>query len=310
MVQIRTLRDASLSDVIGLYNRGIENNPYSGQLDEATWNDTIAGKLYYSPDEVLIAYDDGRPLGYTHLCHAPNADRSGPDPQVGSIEALFFDPARPDAGAALLAAAVEQHQSGGARKVLGWSSFSGYPLYRGIFVGLEPLARAGDQHIVQAFHDAGFAYCQRSVEMVINYDQPVEEHPPQVELDYTVGPWMPASAWEQATWRGLEPYRSTVRIGDEQVGSCLYAMMPVISRSYGAPVACIGGLGINEQWRRKGIAAFLVARALNHMLALGARRLVLGTQHDNWAAHATYRKVGMEIEESLYAVELRLDRPD
>lgn len=310
MLQIRTLRDASLTDVIGLYNRGIKNNPYSGQLDEATWSDVIVGKPYYSPDEVLVAYDNGRPLGYAHLCHAPNADRSGPDPAVGSIEALFFDPARPDAGAALLAASVEQQRTVGAQKILGWSSFSGYPLYRGIFVGLEPLAREQDRHIVQAFLNAGFEYCQRSVEMVINYDQPVEEHWPEIGLDFTVGPWMPTSAWEQATWRGLEPYRSKVYVGDEQVGSCLYALMPVISRSFGAPVACIGGLGINEQWRRKGIAAVLVARALNHMHSLGARRLVLGTQHDNWAAHATYRKVGMEIEESLCAFELKLNGPE
>ena len=71
-------------------------------------------------------------------------------------------------------------------------------------------------------------------------------------------------------------------------------------------MGCIGGLRTHEEWRRKGIAAFLVGRALNHMWEMGARRVTVGTQHDNWAAHATYRRFGMAIEAEACAFSLDL----
>ena len=304
MLQIKTLRDASLADVIALYNGGIEHNQFSGWLDQATWETVIAGKPFYTPDDVLIAYADGRALGYIHLCNAPNADHSAADPATGSIEALFFEPSRPDVGTALIDAAVQRHRASGATKILGWSSFSGYPIYRGIFGGLEPMAMENDRHIVDAFLAAGFAYCQHSVLMTVNYTQPFVEPQPAADVTFTFGPWSVEQAWEVATWRGLEPYRNYASVGEEKVGSCLYALMPAISAKYDAPVGCIGGLRTHPDWRRKGIAALLVAKALNNMLELGARRVMLGTQADNWAAHATYRRFGMEIEDHACAFVL------
>ena len=307
MPEIRTLREGTLDDVLALYNRGIAGNRYSGRLDAATWDATIAAKPYDKPEAVMIAYEGATARGYTHLCHGPNADRTGPDPATGSVEALFFDPDRPDVGLALLREAVERHRAAGATKVFGWSSFSGYPLYRGIFVGLEPMAMAADRHVVESFLAAGFAYCQRSVEIGINFDAPVPEQELAVPVEFRVGPWQSEQPWDAATWQGLTPYRNCALIDGREVASCLYAMMPVISSTYGAPVGCIGGLRTQEDWRRKGIAAFLVSRALNHMRDLGARRVTVGTQHDNWAAHATYRRLGMVIETDLCAFSLNLD---
>jgi ribosomal protein S18 acetylase RimI-like enzyme len=309
MIEIRTLLEGDLADVIDLYNRAIARNPYSGWLDESVWDDVIAAKPNYSPDAVLVAYDGATPLGYAHLCNGPNADRTAPDPAVGSVEGLFFDPSRPDAGRALLQEAVRRHRDAGAGKVLGWSSFSGYPLYRGIFVGLEPMALEEDRHVVEAFLAAGFGYCQRSVEMAIDYDRPVEEPAPAVAVGFRAGPWSIEQPWEAATWRGLDPYRNHATVDGEDVASCLYAVMPVISAKRGVLVGSIGGLRTAEAWRRKRIASFLVARALNYMRKLGVRRVTLGTQHDNWAAHATYRRLGMEIETTACAFKLDFDAP-
>jgi GNAT superfamily N-acetyltransferase len=307
MTEIRTLPESDLADVIRLYNRAIARNPFSGWLDESVWENVIAAKPYYSPEAVLVAYDGATPLGYAHLCNGPNSERTAPDPTVGSVEGLFFDPSRPDVGLELLQEAVRRHRKAGAGRVLGWSSFSGYPLYRGIFVGLEPMALEEDRHVVEAFLAAGFDYCQRSVEMAIDYNCPVEEPTPTIAVDFRAEPWSIERSWEAATWRGLRPYRNHATIGGEDVASCLYAVMPVISAKCGGLVGSIGGLRTAEAWRRKGIGSFLAARALNHMLELGVRRVTLGTQHDNWAAHATYRRLGMEIEASACAFALDFD---
>lgn len=296
MLEITSLGDGRLGDVIDLYNYAIAQNRYSGRLDEETWQTVIATKPYFTPQAVLIAYERDLPLGFVHLCNGPSDDRTAADPAVGSIEGLFFDPSRRDVGDALLREAVSHHRTAGATKVLGWSSFSGYPLYRGIFVGLEPMAMEDDHHVVRAFLEAGFDYCQHSVEMAIDFARPVEEPAPAVDVAFRTAPWQSDRSWEAATWQGLAPYRSHASVDGEDIAFCLYAIMPVISATQGTTVGCIGGLGTHEPWRRKGIAAFLVAKALNHLFDLGARRVTLGTQHDNWAAHATYRRLGMEIE--------------
>ena len=132
MVRIADLTNGSVDDVIALYNRWGANNRYSGRLSRDVWTTIVAAKPYFTPEEVLIVYDGDTALGYVHLSHGPNAARTAPDPQRGSIEALCFDPQRPDAGAALVAAAVAYHHNHGAQQIEAFSTFCDYPLYRGI----------------------------------------------------------------------------------------------------------------------------------------------------------------------------------
>lgn len=300
MLEVRALPDGDLDDVLALYNRAAGNR-YSGQINAETWQQVIAAKAYYRPDLVLIAYEAGAALGYVHLCHGPNDERSAPDPALGSVEGLFFHPDRPDVGRALLQHALGWHRAHGAHQVLGWSSFSGYPLYRGLWLGLEPMAFSADRHVVDAFHAAGFAACQHSVEMVIDGLGPVEDQRPSLEAEFRRGPWLPDKPWDRETWLGLAPFRNYAIVEDEEVCSCLYSIMPRVSETQGEIVGCIGGLRTADAWRRRGLAAFLVGRALQHMAELGARRVTLGTQHDNWAAHATYRRFGFGIADEACA---------
>jgi GNAT superfamily N-acetyltransferase len=305
-MNITTLSDSNLDDMISLYNGLVVNNPYAGILDSEKWTTVMESKSYYNPQDVLIAYDSKSPRGFVHLCQGPNEKRTAPDPNLGSIEAIFFDFNEPDVGAQLVTEAIRHHRSQGAKTILSWSSFSGYPLYRGIFVGLEPMAWKEDQHVLKVFRESGFKQCQHSVLMATSVDGKMGEFTPEAEVMFNKEPWRSEKTWEASTWVGLQPYQNSATVDGQIVATCLYSLMPAISEKYGAPVGCIGGLGTQERWRRKGIASYLVGKAIDHMIELGAQRITVGTQIDNFAAHATYRRFGFDIETETFAFELSL----
>jgi|GEM_PF-2519609 ribosomal protein S18 acetylase RimI-like enzyme len=293
-----------LQDVIDLFNEGVRTHPWSAHLDRSSWEATIGQRSTYDPKMVLIAYEGERRRGYVHLGNAPLADNSGPDSTVGSVEALFFPADRPDVGAALLAAARSTLKDVGARMIFGWSSFSWYPLYRGLHVGLEPMALASDRHVTAAFIAAGFRQIQHNVIMVAD---PIGMPPPAqagVHLEIATGRWSPRDAWAAGSWTGLKPFKSVAMVEGEEAGHCIYSVLPSLGTAPDTVVGGIGELGTVEKWRRVGVAAVLVSRAVEHLRELGVNRLVLITQHDNLAAQATYERVGMRVEQSTVGFEL------
>ena len=55
-------------------------------------------------------------------------------------------------------------------------------------------------------------------------------------------------------------------------------------------------LGVDEGWRRRGVASALLAALRDVALARGCRGMWTGTEADNAAALATYRAAGAEID--------------
>lgn len=55
-------------------------------------------------------------------------------------------------------------------------------------------------------------------------------------------------------------------------------------------------LGVDEAWRRQGVATALLAALRDVALARGCRGMWTGTEGDNAAALATYRAAGAEID--------------
>jgi GNAT superfamily N-acetyltransferase len=307
-LEIRPYAPALAEDVAAVYNRGVHALPYCARLDADYLVSQIAPRFFFHPDGLLIAYRGAAPIGYAHAALAPSADRQGENPALATVAALFLPPDEPAVGAALLAAAERWARDRGAERMLGWGSgATGYPFYRGLLGGLEPVLIEGTSPALGVFRAAGYAPYVASYLLAAPIEGPTEEPSVVGSVEVTVGPRAFAERWDVDAWRGHRPLIARADVEGREVGALLFALMPRLSEQRGAGIGGIAALRVDEPFRRRGIAGLLTARARERLRAEGAREWLVACHRSNAPAIATYRKYGFRAAALMVGHERRLN---
>lgn len=96
--------------------------------------------------------------------------------------------------------------------------------------------------------------------------------------------------------------------GDEVVGVCLNGHFPQDTEVTGRVEGWIEILGVTRPWRRRGVAAALIARSLGAFRAAGFTHAMIGVDADSpTGASGLYRKLGFELLHRTVASELRVE---
>jgi GNAT superfamily N-acetyltransferase len=296
-------------DVVRVYNRGVVGLPYCATLDAHAFTRLIAPRFFFHPDGLLTAYRGGTPLGYVHATLAPSADREGEHPEVGTITALFFPPEDPDVGQRLLGAAERWLALRGVARVNGWGSgATGYPFYRGLLSGLEPVLVENHRTALAAFRAAGYAPYVQSYLLVSDFATPFPETPAAPAAETVISPRRFEGRWDADAWRGHHPLECRASVDGTDAGRLLFATLTRLSEQGGTGVGGIAALGVREPFRRRGVASLMMTRSLNHLFGAGARRCLVACHRTNEAAIATYRKFGFRPAALMVGHEKRLRR--
>ncbi len=84
--------------------------------------------------------------------------------------------------------------------------------------------------------------------------------------------------------------------GDNRVGYCSFSDLSPVTNAPGAnQTGYIWGLGVNDSYRRRGIARALVLAAMKQLQKQGCTECWLTTTADNWAAQPLYYALGFEV---------------
>ena len=224
---------------------------------------------------------------------------------MGNVRGLFFPPQDVEAGRVLLDELLAYFMSQGATDVQGWGSFAGYPFYRGLYLGTEPVAAASHAHAIVRLVQVGFAVNQFSIFLTCPLVDAPPSSPAMLPVELAVAPLRPPSAWEAETWLGLEPLQATAWRGETRVGQIVWALLPDLLSKRGVLVGSIASLSVAEGYRRQGIAAALVAEAMRRCHEAGAREMAVATTQENTAALHTYYAHGFAEREILLGHALR-----
>jgi ribosomal protein S18 acetylase RimI-like enzyme len=283
-----------LDQMCRLYNEETAFEPFIAPLTPELFIQLIEAKSAFDPAGLFIAVEGGKVAGWIQaaLGHASESYYD-PKPAIPKIQMIQFRRERLDVGNAMVAEATAWLKKSGQTKLLAMHCVNGYPFYRGIWMGGEPMGSTTIPHAQAAFEVGGYKNTHESVYMVARMSGgPPADVPTAEPLRYVDGPAKMAHEAMAESWTGFEPRESSAYLGDVKVGGVGWTLTPQVSGRLGAPAMTIWSLGVNTDQRRKGIGAALTARAMQHSYRAGARFCSLGTQLWNAPAQATYAKLG------------------
>lgn len=276
-----------------LYNAETAFEPYIAPLNSERFIDLVEKKSYFDPSGLFIAIESGKVTGWVHACVASGSEAwHNPDNKVPHIRMLIYPKDRLKVGQALVSEANTWLKKSGQSKFLAIHAEVGYPFYRGLWLGGEPMGSSAMPHVQLAFEFGGYKNTQESIFMTAKMTHPPKEINANEKVEIITSKVTMAHKPMEESWVGFEPMMTQARIGDETVGSIGWVIIPYLAEKLGAPCMNIWSLGIREELRRKGIATALVSHTMTQAYKLGARYASVGTQFWNTPAHVTYAKLG------------------
>jgi GNAT superfamily N-acetyltransferase len=281
-----------LAGILEAYNLQFEDEPFAARLTPDLFLDLVESKSHFDPEGFLVALNGDEVVGWIHACTGAGTEVwQNPSQKTGRIVMLVFPPSKLPIGAALVQQAVAwlSSQIGGVMEAM--HPVNGYPFYRGIFFGGEPMAPATLPHVHLVLETNGFSPAFQSVFMKAEL-QSVSLPMSNTAWDYVDQPAQMAHASMGESWTGFQPRQTEARLGNKTVGILRWVVLMEACTKLGSPMLNIWGLEVNPEFQRQGVASALIGSVLRHELCHGVRDASLATQLDNVAAHATYARFG------------------
>jgi GNAT superfamily N-acetyltransferase len=292
-VEIVAYERGMLEGMLELYNAETAFEPHIAALTPDLFVDLVEQKSYFDSRGVLVAVDSGRVAGWVHACVAVGSEPwHDPATRVARIRMLIFPRSRLDVGRALVTEAVEWLRQKGETEIEAMHAKAGYPFYRGLWMGGEPMCPATLPHVQLALELGGFKSTQESVCMVAEIEEPPTTLLEARGVELVESPAEMEHEGMRESWVGFSPMRTNAVLDGDPAGGIGWVVLPHVAEKLGTPCVNIWGLGVNEAHRRKGIATRLVAHVLSRGYEQGCRFASVGTQLWNAPAHATYAKFG------------------
>jgi GNAT superfamily N-acetyltransferase len=286
-LEIRSYSADLLEGICMSFNRMTVAEPDINPFTPETFAAYIASKSYFDPNGMGIATKGGEIVGWVHACVAGGTETwNSPQPSP-RISMLVFAPDRPDVGGALL-----EHAGrwlGDSQSIEALGSGRGYPFYRGLWCGGEPMGLATHPQVQMALEIQGYKTIQQSVLMIaVNIFAAVHELPVGLTIDDGT---LTMSDRLRESWVGFIPRESIAYWNGEVVGFLHWVVLPGVEQRR-PDCLNIFGLHVDDSVRRRGIATSLIAHTIQRARYLGASRASLCTQLSNRWAQSMYARFG------------------
>jgi GNAT superfamily N-acetyltransferase len=266
----------------------------------------IFAKLYFDYGGLFLACDDGQPVGFAHAGFGPNADESWTSTDAGVTCVVLVRPgcAEADVAAGLLDRCEEYLRCRGAKVLFGGGLYPLNPFYIGLYGGSE-LPGVLDSDVVarQALAARGYREVERTMLLrreLGGFESLVDRRQMQVRRQMIVEVTVdaPTRTWWEACTLGefdLTRFDLVSRGGGSPVATATFRSMEPSGTTSAGRAAGLIGLSVDESYRRRGLAIFLLSEAFRQFLRQGIMHVEVQARQTDAPVLAMLQKLGFQV---------------
>jgi GNAT superfamily N-acetyltransferase len=269
----------------------------------------VLSKPYFDREGLILALDDGRPIGFAHAGFGPNEDETRLSTEMGVTVLLLTinHPEEAAIGAELLARSEDYLRRRGAKVLYGGGIKPLNPFYVGLYGGSElPGIFDSEPQTQTLLREHGYREIDRTVVFhreLASFRPVVDRQQMQIrrntDVEVTIDP-PPRSWWDACSMSAFDRtvYRLRPRTGGEPIASATFWNMESFAAARGVRMHGLIDFEVEPSQRHKGMATYLIGEALRQLHEQAVALVEVQTMQGNTAAVKMYRKLGFEQVDS------------
>jgi len=303
MLRYRTFRNADPPLLCSIWRSRAGQCGFRQPVTVALLEQLVFGKLLFDYEGLILALDDGRPVGFAHASFGPDERQTAISRAAGVICVVCV---RPDCAEAEVAAGLVERceaylRPRGAEVAYGGGVWPQCPFYLGLYGGCD-LAGVLDSDPVAglAFQARGFQEeCRTAIlrrglsDFRLTPDRQQVQFRRRTMVQVIVDP-PSRSWWEACTASDFDQTRFELlpRGGGTPLAHAVIRVVDWADGSFSGRVAGVIELEVEPQHRRQGLATFLLAEAFRILAGQGVAAVEAQTAEGNAAGVALLAKLG------------------
>jgi len=263
----------------------------------------VLSKPYFDRHGLVVAEDGERPIGFAHAGLGPEI-AGGNRSERGVLSMVMTLPTHhtENLDQELVSHAEQYLRDKGVRECTAIGHGNLCPYYLGLYGGSAlPGVLQSDTMLHNTFIDCGY---KTESELIVwqrqmaTFRPPVDRKLMQVRRQFVVEPQIdpPARSWWDACMfvgHDLTEFVIRQRGSGDSVGRALFWEMEPIASSWGVHASGIVDIHVERDYRRQGLATFLLGEALRQMQSQGMTLVEVHTNADDKAAQGLLLKLGL-----------------
>jgi GNAT superfamily N-acetyltransferase len=281
MIEYRHFRNTDAPAIVEIWAKQPPLPAMIQPLPLSVLETTVLSKTCFDPRGLILAWEDGTPVGFAHAGFGPSRDGMAVDRSVGTTCLLLVVPHQKEQqiGAALLQQSERYLRDHGAERLLGGAVSSLAPFYLGLYGGASlPGIIMNDVRTLNFFRQAGYEEREQRLiwQCQLGHYRPVidrmllqlrRKHEVRMLDDPPMGSW-----WEACHAGRIERTLFTAfsKLNQQQVGQvCAWDMEP-LAASHGMHARGLTRIDVAPHEDFELVAMYLVGEVLRMLSAAGA----------------------------------------
>jgi GNAT superfamily N-acetyltransferase len=265
----------------------------------------VFAKLYFDPKGLFLAFNDDQPVGFAHAGFGPNDGESWISATTGVICMVVLQQgcAEVEVAGGLIERCEEYLRGRGAKVVYGGGLHPINPFYTGLYGGSElPGVLDSDAAVRQVFAARGYQEIERTTMLrreLSGFESFIDRQQMQIRRQMIVEVTVdaPTRTWWEASTVGefdLTRFDLVPRVGGSSIATATFRGMESNGTTSVSRAAGLLWMSVVEQYRRRGLAVFLLSEAFRQFLRQGIMHVDVQTRQSDKPGGELFRKLGFE----------------
>jgi len=306
MLRFRTFRNEDPPALMAIWNEAARGRGAAPMPSPLILERSIFSKPYFDPAGLIVAEDDELPVGFAHAAFGPNDEETACDPTRGVVCAVLVRSShhRRGIGDQLLQRAERYLYQRGTRTAMAGCHRPLNPFYFGLYGGCDVCGLLGSDTTAEPFfakhgYEPGaltHVFARRlAAKLPANHNGNFADLRQRFEVQFY--PVARVNSWWQECVLGLvEPaeFRLTERRTGQTAARAVVWEMEGFEPKWNCPVAGIIEIFVRSEFRRRGLARFLVVQLMRAIQEQEFGIIEVQCPEHNLAGQALFRGLGFE----------------